>query len=57
MQKARRLSGLTKNRDQGGGMKKQGIPPTIGINLNAMLTVRKQAFFCKCDPLLNTQNS
>ena len=57
MQKARRLSGLTKNRNQGGGDKKQGLVPTIGINLNAMLTIRKQATFCKCDPVQNIQNS
>jgi hypothetical protein len=53
MQRARKISGLTQNRNQGGGSKKQGLPATTGVNLNAMLNIKKQASFCKCDVVIN----
>ena len=41
MQQARRLSGLTKNKNQGGGNKKQGLPSTVGHRPAMFLVKRK----------------
>jgi hypothetical protein len=48
MQRARSIAGLTVNKKQGGGNKKQGQPTTDGININSMSIVKKQATQCKC---------
>lgn len=50
MQRARMISGLTKNRNSGGGDKKQGLPATIGVNRFALNLIKREAGYCKCRP-------
>jgi hypothetical protein len=50
MQRARMLSGLTKNRNSGGGDKKQGLPSTIGVNHFSLNLIKRQVIKCKCVP-------
>ena len=50
MQRARMISGLTKNRNSGGGDKKQGLPATVGVNHFALNLIKRQTGYCKCQP-------
>ena len=46
MQKARRISGLTVHRNQGGGDKKQGLPITIGAGVNSVFLLKTKVGYC-----------
>ena len=43
MEKARRLAGLTMNRNSGGGMKKQGKPGLVGVAVLSRQWVLRKA--------------
>jgi hypothetical protein len=48
MPRARISSGLLSNRYQGGGNKKQGLPPSVGLNSFSMNIIQRKAGYCKC---------
>ena len=45
---ARVSYGLITSRNQGGGNKKQGLPPTMGLGPVAMNLIQRRAGYCKC---------
>jgi hypothetical protein len=50
MERARRISGLSKNINQGGGDKKQGLASSVGIEVHTMLNIKNKTAKCKCVP-------
>ena len=46
MQRAKTIAGLTKNRDQGGGVKKQGLPSTTGSRTFIFNMIKRESKNC-----------
>ncbi len=49
---ARFSYGLITSRNQGGGNKKQGLPPTMGLGPFSMNLIQRRAGYCKCDAVI-----
>ncbi len=48
MPRARFSYGLITSRNQGGGNKKQGLPPTMGLGPFSMNLIQLRTGYCKC---------
>ena len=49
MPRARISYGLLTSQNQGGGQKKQGLPPTVGLGHFSMNIIQRKAGYCRCN--------
>jgi hypothetical protein len=57
MPRARLSYGLLTSQNQGGGDKKQGLPPTVGLGHFSMKVIQKRGGYCPCPLIIGGNNN